>query len=347
MPGLLHIAIAASALTIHDRVQHGVAMADERYNIGPLATSWLRALRSENKSENTIRIYGNAAKQFGRYLLDEENGYQPTADEDGGAGRPAPASLAELHREHIQAYIAATIARTSPANAHQHFRALRTFFNWLVDEEEIDRHPMRTMKPPQVPEVEVPVIPEADLTALFKACKGTDYAARRDTAILTLFLDTGLRLSELTDRRVDDVDLDMMVIRVLGKGDRWRTVPFGRTCATALDRYLRAAAKHKGKPLSEDMWLWWGNRNKGQRLTVWGVGQMLKRRCAEAGIPELHPHQFRHTFAHLWKVSGGNEDDLMRITGWKSRQMLSRYAASAGADRAKAAHAKLSPADRL
>ncbi|MDX3753683.1 tyrosine-type recombinase/integrase [Streptomyces sp. AK08-02] len=322
-------------------------MADERYNIGPMAASWLRALKSENKSDNTIRIYSHAVNSFAWFLLDEEDGYHPVADDDGTPGRPAPTDLDEVHREHVQAYIAATIKRTSASNAHQHFRALKTFFNWLLDEEEIDRTPMRTMKPPTVTETEVPVIPEADLVKLFKTCRGKTYADRRDTAILLLFLDTGVRLSELTDRRVADLDLDLMVLRVLGKKDKWRSVPFGRATATALDRYLRAAAKHKGKALHEEMWLWWADRGKGNRLTIWGVGTMLKRRCAEAGIDPIHPHQFRHTFAHLWKVNGGNEDDLMRITGWSSRQMLSRYAASAGSERARAAHARLSPADRI
>ena len=324
-------------------------MADERYNIGPMAASWLRALKSQNKSDNTIRIYGNATRQFAAFLLDEENGYRPVTDEDGSAGRPAPTDLDEVHREHVEAYIAATIARTSPANAHQHFRALKTFFNWLVDEEELDRTPMRTMKPPTVPETEVPVIPDDALERLLKTCKGKTYAERRDTAIILLFLDTGLRLSELTERKVADLDLDLKVMRVLGKGGKWRSVPFGATCATALDRYMRAAAKHKGKALEADMWLWWGDggRHKMHRFTQWGVGTMIERRCKEARIPHIHPHQFRHTFAHLWKLHGGNEDDLMRITGWSSRQMLSRYAASAGSERARLAHAKLSPADRL
>ena len=71
---------------------------------------------------------------------------------------------------------------------------------------------------------------------------------------------------------------------------------------------------------------------------------MLRRRSRQAGLPDLHPHQFRHTFAHRWLAQGGGETDLMRLAGWKSRAMLQRYGASAaGARPARPTDACLPP----
>jgi site-specific recombinase XerD len=323
-------------------VPHTAAAEEPQpYDLKPLISSWLRSLNSAGLSKNTQRIYGNAANQLRNFLLT----YEPP--EEGA--KPRPAELegdAGIQREHIESYIIALRERTSPGNAHQHFRSLKTFFNWLVEEDEMDRSPMRTMKLPTPPEKEVPVIPSDALKKLLDVCKGKDFESRRDTALIMMFLDTGARLSEVTNRLQAALDLDLMVLHVLGKGDRERPAPFGRATATAMDRYLRAAAKHIGRPLESTDPLWFSIKRK-EALTIWGVGTIIERRCKEAGIPHIHPHQFRHTFAHLWQVNGGGDDALMRIMGWKSRQMLNRYGASAGQERAMKIHRDLSPGDRL
>ena len=148
----------------------------------------------------------------------------------------------------------------------------------------------------------VPVVPEDALRRLPAVYAGKRFEARRDAASVTFLLDTSARRGEVAGLRLTDLDFDLGVVLVLGKGRRERALPFGRTSTVALDRYLRVRTGHKDAEVS---WLWLGLLG---RLTAWGLVQMLRRRSRQAGRPELHPHQVRHTFAHQWLAQGGGRD---------------------------------------
>lgn len=225
----------------------------------------------------------------------------------------------------------------------KHYRQAQQCWRWLAEiEEEIEYNPFAKLKPPKVDLSEgAPIIPDTHITSLLGCCKGNDFMARRNTAIVRGFMDTGVRSGGLASMTREGMNYDHNTALVRLKGGNLLAVPFGAKTAESFRRYERVRGKH---PFAASPMFWLGPKGP---LNPGALNQLMNRLTAEAGLDHINPHMWRHTFAHNWLLHGGNESDLMRLMGWKSRAMLERYARSAALERARLAHQKAALGDRL
>jgi site-specific recombinase XerD len=302
-------------------------------SVAAVAERWRASLTAQRKSPKTIESYLAATSALSDYL--RRSGM--------------PESIANVRREHVEAFITTRLGETTVRGALRsvnsvaiEYRSLRVFFRYAIDEGEIRTSPMDKMHPPKPADTLTPVIDDDQMRRLLKVTEGTTFEARRDRAMLLLLLDTGMRRTEIATLTVDAVDLTAGCVFVKhGKGDRERQVPFGPTTEVALSRYLRLRSGHRCAAL-DAVWL-----GMAGPMTGSGLYQILRARARQAGVGKLHPHQFRHSFAHRYLESGGQEGDLMMLAGWNSRAMLARYGRAVAGDRARAAYRAHSPVEGL
>jgi site-specific recombinase XerC len=287
-------------------------MADFHDPENPNSIMWAdfeRDLTALGRSPRTIQSYLEAGQQLADHCKD--------------------ADLLTLSKGDVLDYLIECRRAHSGATELVRYRSLHRFYAWAVTEGYLDRSPLSGVPAPRIEEKIIPVPHVGDLRELIGACSGTDFDALRDTAIIRLFCECGLRLSELASLRVADLDMVRGQVTVLGKGAKWRQVPFGQKTGKALTRYLRARSRHELAHLES---LWPGAR--GVALTPNGVTQLLRRRCRQAGIAPVHPHQLRHYSASEHFGAGLSDQDAMRTFGWSTLAMPHQYGSHTGTRRA-------------
>lgn len=293
----------------------------ERDDFESRLASFVLHLRAGNKAQNTVETYSFAVRDLAGFC------------ESQGVDRTAGVS-----RQLAEAYLRDVMERHSPSTARNRLKQLWAFFRWrreLLGSES----PLAGIPEPKVIEEIPPCLSEDQLLRILRTCSGKKFHARRDRAILRMFIDTGMRRNELLMMQLKDLDIASRSLIVVGKGAFTRRVPFGRTAGWELSAYLSQRV-----PLDHD-YVW--TRRTGTRICRQELQEIVRMRGSQAGFLGLHCHLFRHTFAHMWLASGGEEVDLMRIGGWRTRAALRLYGRARAQQRAVSAHGKHGPGDRL
>jgi integrase len=190
-------------------------------------------------------------------------------------------------------------------NRHAYYRAIKTFYNWREETFELPS-PMKRLKAPRLSKLILPSLTREQVSCLLERVDNV-----RDKAIISMFTESGLRLSELANIKGTDIDWENGTIRVLGKGRKEALAPLGKITREHLKLWLEEYRPNGNI---------WG-------LNQWGITSMLRRLEKCTGLP-CNPHVFRRTFACLLRKSGLDMMTIKDLGRWENLEMVQRYTRS-------------------
>jgi integrase/recombinase XerC len=287
---------------------------------------YLRSVR--NASPHTIRSYDNDLGQFLTFLTPP------------GTAMPSPQEITHLMIREFVAHL--HDLKLEKSSIARKLAAIRSFFKFAVREGKVARNPARMVATPKLPKRIPAVLSAEDLNAFLDSVNsGLERGSRRgkhavnddsrlminrDRAILELLYASGLRVSELTGLNLADLDRKERMLRVRGKGNKERIVPYGGKAEQALEAY---------QPLREEMLRKAGGRGDrqavflnhlGTRLTQRSVARIVKKYARLANVNwDLHPHSLRHAFATHLLADGADLRAIQELLGHSSLSTTQRY----------------------
>jgi site-specific recombinase XerD len=260
---------------------------------------------------------GNQAeieKAIGLFLESRQQGLSPRTIDDfykKYLGKALPILGLMPNTKRINTFL--TSLSCSLGGRHAYFRALRCFYNWLYSPRSgFDlkgrENPIVWVDAPKVPKLILPSLDKEQIELLLVIASNA-----RDKAIIALFTESGLRLSELSNIRQRDIDWQARTVRVMGKGNKEGYAPFGPLS----EQYLKAWLEEYKPKANEPIW----------GLKARGIQHMLESLAEETGLP-CNPHTFRRSFACLLRKAGVDTMTIKDLGRWESLEMVQRYTRS-------------------
>lgn len=248
-----------------------------------LIKMYMNSLALDGKSKNTAYVYYRHLKRFCEFAGNKD--------------------LKEIRTFEIRNYLAHEKMRgLSNVSIENTRTVLNAFFHWMTVEEYIDRNPCAAVKPIKCPkEIKYP-FSTVEQDALKKHCE-----TLKERAIVELLLSSGIRVSELVDLAVSDIDFSNKIVHVRhGKGDKERTTYITDLALNYLIKYL-TDAKIEAGPLFQN--------RQHKKYTTSGIRVMLNRIAERSGVLNVHPHRFRRTFATTLAARGMDIQDIQVLMG--------------------------------
>jgi integrase/recombinase XerC len=273
----------------------------------PTVVSFLEYLKTErNASPHTVRSYEDDLVQFCQFLDESE-----LAGTDAGS-----ADARQLRRYsawlHGKGYAASTIARR--------LASLRSFYRYQRRQGTVMTDPAGGLRNPKQPKRLPSLLSVDDVIRLLDAVATDSPLGIRDRAMFETLYGGGLRVSELVGLNLDDIDLEMLLVRVRGKGRRERLSPIGPMAASWLARWIPARV-----PKQPDEPAVFLNRH-GTRLNVRSVGRLLQSHLVRHGLdPSASPHTLRHSFATHLLDRGADLRSVQELLGHRSLSTTQIY----------------------
>jgi len=253
-------------------------------------------------SSNTIRAYGQDIEQFFSYIKNEK---------------------LKVNKDGIREFIADVYNKTrNKATVSRKIYAIRSFYGFLLSKGRIDKNPFDGIRTPKVDKKLPQILTEKEMTDFLDNIPVNDILNLRNKALFELLYATGLRVSEVANLKITDIDKRERLIRVIGKGKKERIVPFNKTALNYLEKYQDAVFKKFGSK-TEFVFL----NYKGNKITERSIERILEKLFLEvtSSNKKVFPHLFRHSFASHLLQRGANLRVIQELLGHSNLTTTERY----------------------